>query len=63
MERASKTADHAIRNSVPRKWLHVNLLTQLTIDESILDIKLRNKPVFAPGSLLGSLTSGCRRCA
>jgi hypothetical protein len=56
-------AYHAIRDNVPRKWLHVNLLMHLTIEESILDIKLRHKPVFAPGSPLGSLAYECRRCA
>src|SRR3990170_220329 len=45
IERAAKTADHTIRNKVPRWWLHVNLLTQLTIEKSILNVKLRDRPV------------------
>jgi hypothetical protein len=34
-----------IGNRIPRRRLHVNLLTQLTIEKSILNIKLRHRPV------------------
>lgn len=36
-----KTIDHAVKNRLPRRWLHVNLRTQLTIKKDILNIKLR----------------------
>jgi hypothetical protein len=45
IEGAPKTADHTIRNRVPRWWLHINLLTQLSIEKSVLDIKLRHRPI------------------
>src|ERR1041385_584714 len=45
IERGAKTANHAICNRIPRWWLHINLLTQLTIKKGILDIKLRHRPM------------------
>jgi hypothetical protein len=38
-------ADHPIRNRIPQRRLHINLLTQLTIEKGVLDIKLRHRPV------------------
>jgi hypothetical protein len=43
VERATKTAYRAICNRIPRWWLHINLLTQLTIKKDILNIKIRHK--------------------
>jgi hypothetical protein len=37
--------NHPIRNRIPRRRLHVNLLTQLTIEKYVLIIKLRHRPV------------------
>jgi hypothetical protein len=34
---------------IPRWWLHINLLTQLTIKKSILNIKLRHRPMSNRG--------------
>jgi hypothetical protein len=45
IKRAPKTADHPIRNRIPRRRLHINLLTQLTIEKGVLKIKLRHRPV------------------
>src|SRR4051812_11470489 len=49
IERATKTTNHAICNRIPRWWLHINLLTQLTIKKGILDIKLRHRPMANRG--------------
>ena len=38
IERATKTTDHTLRNRIPKWWLHIDFLTQLTIKESILNI-------------------------
>jgi hypothetical protein len=35
IERALKTTNHAIRNRVPWRRLHVDLLTQLTIEKCV----------------------------
>jgi hypothetical protein len=43
IKRAPKTTNHAIRNRVPWRRLHVNLLTQLTIEKCVLNIKLRHR--------------------
>jgi hypothetical protein len=40
----AKTTNHAIWNKIPRRWSHVDLLTELTITKGIFDIKLRNAP-------------------
>jgi hypothetical protein len=45
IKRASKTANHAIRDRVPWRRLHVNLLTQLAIEKRVLNIKLRHRLV------------------
>ncbi|KAK1648280.1 hypothetical protein QYE76_066085 [Lolium multiflorum] len=44
IERTSKTTNHPIGNRIPRRRLHVNLLTQLAIKKSILNIKLGDRP-------------------
>jgi hypothetical protein len=36
--------NHAIRNKIPRRWSHVDLLMEFTIKKGIFDIKLRNGP-------------------
>jgi len=43
IEGAPKAKDRA--NRVPRWWLHINLLTQLSIEKGVLDIKLRHRPI------------------
>jgi hypothetical protein len=45
IKRTPKMTDHPIRNRIPRWRLHVNLLTQLAIKKSVLNIKLRHRPV------------------
>jgi hypothetical protein len=50
--------NHAIRNIVPWRRLHVNLLTQLTIEKCILNIKLRHRPVVNRGHNKKSAHSG-----
>jgi hypothetical protein len=44
IKRATKTTNHAIRNKIPRRWLHVDLLMKFTIEKDIFYIKLRNGP-------------------
>jgi hypothetical protein len=41
---ATKVTNHALRDRIPRWWMHVNILTQLTIKKCILHIKLRDGP-------------------
>jgi hypothetical protein len=45
IKRAPKTADHPIRNRIPRRRLHIDLLMQFTIEKGVLNIKLRHRPV------------------
>jgi hypothetical protein len=47
--RTTKATNHALRNRIPKWWLHLNLLTQLTIKKGILDIKLRDRPLTIRG--------------
>jgi hypothetical protein len=58
-----KTTNHAIRNKIPRRWSHVDLLTEFTIKEGIFDIKLRNGPSTNRGHSKESANSGhvCHR--
>jgi hypothetical protein len=41
---ATNVTNHALRDRIPRWWMHVNILTQLTIKKGILHIKLRDRP-------------------
>jgi hypothetical protein len=45
IKRTPKMTNHPIGNRIPRRRLHVNLLTQLSIEECVLNIKLRYRPV------------------
>jgi hypothetical protein len=58
IKRAPKTTNHAIRNRVPWRRLHVNLLTQLSIEKSVLNIQLRHRPVANRGHNKKSVHSG-----
>jgi hypothetical protein len=58
IERAAKSADHTIRSIVPRWWLHINLLTQLTIEKSVLNVKLRHRPMTNRSHSKESANSG-----
>lgn len=49
IKRTTKATNHALRNRIPKWWLHLNLLTQLTIKKGILDIKLRDRPLTIRG--------------
>jgi hypothetical protein len=41
-----KVTNHTLRDRIPRWWMHINILTQLTIKKSILYIKLRDGPLL-----------------
>jgi hypothetical protein len=58
IERAAKSADHTIRNRVPWGWLHINLLTQLTIEKGVLNVKLRHRPMTNRSDSKESADSG-----
>jgi hypothetical protein len=58
IKRAPKTEDHPIRNRIPQRRLHINLLTQLTIEKGVLNIKLRHRPVANRGDSKKSVHSG-----
>jgi hypothetical protein len=45
IKRTPKMTNHPIGNRIPRRRLHVNLLTQLSIEECVLNIKLRHRRV------------------
>src|SRR3954464_4385160 len=45
IKRPSKTKNHPLGNRIPRRRLHINLLTQLTIEKGVLNIKLGHRPV------------------
>jgi hypothetical protein len=49
IKRAPKTINHTIRDIVLWSRLHVNLLTQLTIEKCVLNIKLRHRPMVNRG--------------
>jgi hypothetical protein len=42
---AMKVINHTLRDRIPRWWMHVNVLTQLSIKKYILHIKLRDGPL------------------
>jgi hypothetical protein len=42
---STKVTNHTLRNRIPRWWMHVNILTQLTIKKDILHIKLSYGPL------------------
>src|SRR4051812_42232268 len=58
VKRTSKTTNHPLRNRVPRRRLHINLLTQLTIEKGILNIKLGHRPVTNRSNSKKSTHSG-----
>jgi hypothetical protein len=37
--------NHPIQNRVPWRWLHIDFLTELAIEEGVLDIQLRYQPL------------------
>jgi hypothetical protein len=52
------TTNHAIRDRVPWRRLHVNLLTQLNIDKCVMSIKTRHGLVANRGHNKKSANSG-----
>jgi hypothetical protein len=42
---AMKVTNHTLRDRIPRWWVHVNILMELTIMKYILHIKLRDGPL------------------
>jgi hypothetical protein len=41
----TNVTNHTLKNRIPMWWMHVDILTQLTIKKSILDIKLIDGPL------------------
>jgi hypothetical protein len=65
IKRAPKATNHAIRDRVPWRRLHVDLFTQLTIEKCVLNIKLRHRPVANRGHSKksahgGHVSHGCK---
>jgi hypothetical protein len=58
IKRTPKMTNHPIGNRIPRRRLHVNLLTQLSIEECVLNIKLRHRPVSNRSNSKKSAYSG-----
>jgi hypothetical protein len=46
IEGTMQLTNHPIRNGVPWRWLHIDFLTELAIEEGVLDIQLRNRPLM-----------------
>jgi hypothetical protein len=55
---ATKVTNHTLRNIIPRWWMHVNILMQLTTKKSILDIELRDGPLPNRSHIKKSVNSG-----
>ena len=47
IKRAMEMTKHALRSIIPCQWVHVDLLTQLTIKKDVLDLKLEDRPIDA----------------
>jgi hypothetical protein len=58
IERTTETTDMALRNRVARRWVHVDLLMQLTMKKSILHVKLRDGPPTNRGHRNKSMDGG-----
>jgi len=58
IKRATKTTNDAIRNKIPRRWSHVDLLMEFTIKKGIFDMKLRDGPGTNRGHSKESANSG-----
>jgi hypothetical protein len=43
---ATKVTNRTLRDRIPRWWMHINILTKLTIKKNILHIKLRDGPLL-----------------
>jgi hypothetical protein len=58
IERMVETTDMALRNRVARRWVHVDLLMQLTVKKNIIHVKLRDGPPTNKGHRNKSMDSG-----
>jgi hypothetical protein len=58
IEGTTQPTNHPIRNGVPWRWLHIDFLTELTIEEGILDIQLRYRPLTNRGNSKKGPNSG-----
>jgi hypothetical protein len=58
IERTVETTDMALGNRVARRWVHVDLLMQLTVKKSILHVKLRDGPTTNRGHHNKSMNGG-----
>jgi len=57
IEGTTQPTNHPIQNEVPWRWLHIDFLTELTIEEGVLDIQLRNRPLTNRSNCKKSLNS------
>jgi hypothetical protein len=55
---AMKVTNHTLRDRILRWWMHVNILTLLTIKKVILYIKLRDGPLPNRSHIKKSVNSG-----
>jgi hypothetical protein len=55
---AMKVTNHTLRDRILRWWMHINILTQLTIKKVILHIKLRDGPLPNRSHIKKSVNSG-----
>jgi hypothetical protein len=58
IKRTTETTNVTIRNRVVRRWVHVDLLMQLTVKKSILHVKLRDGPLTNRGHCNKSMNGG-----
>jgi hypothetical protein len=58
IKRTVKMADMTIWNRVDRRWVHVDLLMQLTVKKGILHIKIRDSPPMNRGHRNKSMNCG-----
>jgi hypothetical protein len=61
IKEVTKVRNHTLRDRIPRWWMHVNILTQLTIKKGILHIKLRDGPLLNRSHDKKSVNSGHMR--
>jgi hypothetical protein len=61
IERIVETIDMAIGNRVTMRWVHVDLLVELTVKKNILHVKLRDSPAMNRGHCNKSMNGGPMR--
>jgi hypothetical protein len=58
IKRTTETTNVTLRNRVAGRWVHVDLLMQLTMKKNILHVKLRDGPPTNRGHLNKSMNGG-----